>query len=123
MLDPQPTAQPVINQGGVYWLQLDEETDIPHPYVVVQENVFNYSRIKTVIVCALTSNLKRANLPGNVLLEIGEANLPRQSVVEVSKVSTVDKAQLEGYIGMLTEQRVTEIFAGMRFLQASHFTR
>lgn len=49
------------------------------------------------MVCALTSNIKRANTPGNVLLETGEANLPRQSVVEVSKVSTVDKIQLGEY--------------------------
>jgi mRNA interferase MazF len=105
----------VINQGDVYWLP---ET-IRHPYVVVQENVFNHSRIHTVIVCALTTNLKRASFPGNVLLEVDEANLPKQSVVEVSKVSTVDKAQLGEYIGSLSEQRITQILDGLRFLQLS----
>lgn len=123
MLDSQPKEQIGINRGDVYWVRLNEETDVPHPYVVLQENVFNHSRINTVIVCALTSNLTRANWPGNVMLEIGEANLPRQSVVEVSKVSTVDKAQLGEYIGTLTEQRVNEILAGMRFLQLSFFAR
>ena len=88
-----------------------------HPHVVVQDNVLNRSRIRTVVVCALTSNLKRANAPGNVLLEAGEANLPRQSVVVVSQVSTVDKTQLGEYIGSLTDQRVKQIFAGMQFLQ------
>ena len=57
-----------------------------HPHVVVQEDVFNHSRIATVVVCALTSNLHRANEPGNVLLEAGEGNLPKQSVVVVSQV-------------------------------------
>lgn len=117
----------VINQGDIYWAQFDNadglEAGIPHPYVVVQDNLFNHSRVHTVIVCALTSNLKRAGLPGNVLLESGEANLPRQSVVEVSKVSSIDKAQLGDYIGTLSEARVNQILAGMRFLQTSFFPR
>jgi mRNA interferase MazF len=117
--------QPVINQGDVYWLQLNnleaEEVGIPHPYVVVQDNLFNHSRIHTTVVCALTSNIKRASLPGNVVLEAGEANLPKPSVVEVSKVSSVDKAQLGEYIGTLGEARINQILAGMRFVQRSYF--
>lgn len=115
----------IINQGDVYWIRLadgnESETGIPHPCVVVQDNVFNHSRITTVVICALTSNLKRTNMPGNVLLEVGEANLPRQSVVEVSKVSTVDKAGLGAYIGSLSDGRINQILAGMRFLQTSFF--
>ena len=61
--------------------------------------------------------MKRANMPGNVLLEAGEANLPKQSIVAVSQVSTVDKAQLGEYIGSLTKERIDQILAGMRFLQ------
>jgi mRNA interferase MazF len=71
----------------------------------------------TVVVCALTTNLKRAKAPGNVYLDTGEANLPKQSIVVVSQVSTVDKAQLGEYIGSLTQQRVNQILAGMQFLQ------
>jgi mRNA interferase MazF len=117
----------VINQGDLYWIQLDNsgepEPGIPHPYVVVQENLFNHSRIHTVIVCALTSNIHRANLPGNVLLEPGEGSLPRQSVVEVSKISSIEKTQLGAYIGSLDGQRVQQILAGLRFLQTSFFPR
>ncbi len=110
----------LINQGDIHWVQLsDVDSDIPHPYVVIQDDVFNHSRIHTVIICALTSNIKRASLPGNVLLDAGEGNLPKQSVVEVSKVSSVDKTQLGDYIGSLTEQRINQIVAGMRFLQRS----
>src|SRR5882724_11857413 len=80
-----------INQGDIYWVQVEDlsgsEPGIRHPHVVIQENILNHSRITTVVACALTSNRKRANTPGNVLLEVGEANLPTQSVVEVSKVS------------------------------------
>ena len=111
----------VIHQGDVYWVALKEpagsEPGVTHPHVVIQADVLNRSRIETVVVCALTTNAKRANLPGNVLLEAGEANLPRQSIVVVSQVSTVDKSQLSEYIGSLTRQRVEQVLAGMRFLQ------
>lgn len=112
----------LVNQGDIYWLALESADDaIPHPYVVVQENALNHSRLETVVVCALTSNLKRVSLPGNVLLEPGEANLPKQSVVEVSKISSVAKSQLGDYIGTLSQQRIEQIFAGLRFLQRSFF--
>lgn len=111
----------VINQGDVYWIPLEEpgrsEPGYTHPHVVIQDNVLNRSRINTLVVCALTSNIKRAQIPGNVLLEAGEANLPRQSVVVVSQVSTVDRTQLGEYIGSLTGPRISQILAGMKFLQ------
>ena len=66
-----------------------------HPHVVIQNNLFNQSRINTVVVCALTSSLQRASAPGNVLLKPKEANLPKQGVVNVSQIFTVDKTQLE----------------------------
>jgi mRNA interferase MazF len=91
--------------------------------VVVQDDVFNHSRITTVVVCALTSNLHRANEPGNVLLEVGEGNLPRQSVVVVSQISSVDKARLGERIGSLSDARVEQILAGLRFQQVSFFER
>ncbi len=100
----------VINQGDIYWVDLEEpsgsEPGYKHPHVVIQNNVFNRSQIRTVVVCALTSNLKRASAPGNLLLEKGEANLPKQSVVNVSQVFTVDKSQLDEYIGTLSSRRV-----------------
>jgi mRNA interferase MazF len=107
----------VINQGDIYWIELDEPTGsepgYSHPHVVVQNNVFNASRINTVIVCALTSNTKRAEAPGNVLLEKGEANLSKQSVVLVSQIFTVDKTQLGEFIGTLSERRVKQIIEGI----------
>ncbi len=117
----------VINQGDIYWVQLRDasglEPGIRHPHIVIQDNVLNYSRISTVVACALTSNITRATIPGNVLLEKGEANLPRLSVVEVSKVSTLHKTQLGEYIGSLTEKRIDQILDGMRFVQRSFFDR
>ena len=120
--DDKTDAGRVINQGDIYWVQV-ENPGISHPHVVIQDNVFNHSRIDTVVVCALTSNLKKINMPGNVLLDVGEASLTRQSIVEVSKIATVAKNQLGDYIGSLTEQRIQQIFSGMRFVQMSFFDR
>jgi len=89
----------------------------------VQDDVFNRSRVSTVIVCALTSNLNRATEPGNVLLAPGEGNLEKQSVVVVSQVSSVYKTRLGEQIGTLSGERVQQILAGMRFLQASFLNR
>lgn len=76
------TLTRVINQGDIFWIRPEnvpeaEPGDFPHPYVVIQDDVFNHSRIHTTIICALTSNLKQAHAPDNVLFEAGEANLPR----------------------------------------------
>ena len=110
----------VIQQGDIYWVGLSEpigsEPGFRHPHVVVQNDVFNCSRIHTVVVCALTSNLQRAEAPGNVLLKPGEANLPKQSVVNVSQIFTVDKRQLEEKIGSLSTLRVREILDGIRLV-------
>ena len=110
----------VIRQGDIYWIDLDEPVGARlayrHPHVVIQNNVFNKSRIATVIVCALTSNLKRANAPGNILLEKDEANLPKQSVVNVSQIFTVRKEQLQQKIGTLSEARIEQILAGIKLV-------
>jgi len=110
----------VISQGDIYWIELDEpsgsEPGYSHPHVVVQNNVFNASKINTVIVCALTSNLKRGQAPGNVLLDKAEGNLPKQSVVLVSQIFTVDKSQFGEFIGRLSERRVNQILAGIQLL-------
>ena len=86
------------------------------PCVVIQNNVFNKSRINTVVVCAITSNLRRAEAPGNILLHKKEANLPKKSVVNASQIYTVDKSDLEGKIGSLTRQRLYEILNGVRIV-------
>ena len=110
----------VINQGDIYWIDLDEpsgsEPGYRHPHVIIQNNLFNRSRINTVVVCALSSNLKRANVPGNVLLEPGEAGLSKQSIILVSQIFTVDKTQLSEYIGTLSSRRVRQILDGIRLV-------
>ncbi|WP_255990472.1 type II toxin-antitoxin system PemK/MazF family toxin [Chitinolyticbacter albus] len=117
----------VVNRGDVFWIGADESRGSipghPHPYVVIQDDVLNHSRISTVVVCALSSNLNKANEPGNVLLEPEEGNLAKQSVVVVSQVSCLYKTRLGERIGALSSQRVEQILAGMRFQQTSFFNR
>jgi mRNA interferase MazF len=110
----------VIRQGDVFWIELDDpvgsEPGYRHPHIVIQNNIFNQSRIHTVIVCALSSNLKRANAPGNVLLEPEEGNLQKQSVVLVSQIYTVDKVQLVEHIGTLSTTRVRQVLDGINLV-------
>ncbi|HEY0479721.1 MAG TPA: type II toxin-antitoxin system PemK/MazF family toxin [Kofleriaceae bacterium] len=124
---PAGTRAARIDRGDVFWVGPDDSRGpVPsysHPHVVIQDDVFNHSRVTTVIVCALTSNLQRANEPGNVLLEVGEGNLPEHSVVVVSQISSIDKARLGERIGSLSDTRIEQILAGLRFQQASFFER
>jgi mRNA interferase MazF len=83
---------------------------------VVQNDLFNRSRIDTVVVCALTSNLRHAEAPGNMLLDPGEANLPKQSVVNVTQLFTVGKDELVEQIGSLTPDRLRQVLDGIDLL-------
>jgi mRNA interferase MazF len=110
----------VIKQGDVFWLEFDDPIGSApgyrHPCVVIQNNIFNISAIRTTVVCALTSNVKRAESPGNVLLKKGEAGLTKSSVVNVSQIFTVDKSELVEKIGSLSIKRVMEILEGINLL-------
>lgn len=110
----------VINQGDIYWLDFEtprgSEPAYRHPVVVIQSDLFNHTQIKTVVVCELTSNLKYAKAPGNVLLNKGEANLPKQSVVNVTQIYTANKIELLDYLGSLSPKRVREILKGLLLL-------
>jgi len=110
----------VINQGDIFWIDLGDpsgsEPAYRHPHVVIQNNVFNRSRINTVVVCALTTNLERAKSPGNVLLDKGEANLPKQSVVNITQIFTVNKQDLTEKIGSLSRNRMAQVLEGIGLL-------
>jgi mRNA interferase MazF len=109
-----------IRQGQVYWLDFGPATgSVPanrHPCVVVQNDVFNRSAIRTSVVCLITSNLSRAKAPGNVLLKKGEAKLAKASVVNVSQILTVDKAELVECTGDLSSSSAGAVRDGLHLL-------
>jgi len=110
----------IIKQGEVYWVDLGDprgsEPGYRHPHIVVQNNLFNGSKINTVVVCTITTNLKRAEAPGNVLLSKGEANLSRQSVVNISQIYTVDKEDLVERIGQISSKKLKQVLTGLDLL-------
>ena len=110
----------VIKQGDIFWVDLGKpggsEPGYRHPYVIIQNDVFNASNINTVIAIALTSNTAQAVVPGNVLLKKGEANLPKASVVTISQIITIDKTDLKDKVGHLSDSRIREILDGLHLI-------
>lgn len=106
-----------IRQGDIFWIDLGPARGSApadrRPCVVVQGDRFNRSRIQTTIVCVITSNLDRANAPGNVSIDRGDGNLPKPSIVNVSQVITVDKAELGDRLGRLDGGTTERILLGL----------
>ena len=109
-----------VRQGEVYWIDFGPAAGSApaqrYPCVVVQNDLFNRSRIATTVVCLITSNPTRADAPGNVALQKGEANLKKASVVNVSQVQTVDKSELGERVGKLRSPLVEAIVNGLHLL-------
>jgi mRNA interferase MazF len=109
-----------IRQGDIFWIEQDEpagsEPGYRRPFLVIQNNLFNQSRINTVVVCALTTNLQRAKSPGNVLLDPGEGGLPKASVVNVTQLVTVDRQSLAEYCGSVSIRRIEQIITGINLV-------
>ena len=110
----------MIRQGAIYWLHFGApESSAPagrRPAVVVQHDRFNQSAISTVVVAAVTRNLRLAGMPGNVRLRKGEGGLSRASVVNVSQLRTVDRGQLGEQIGVLGQDRIRDVLRGLALL-------
>jgi len=107
----------VISQGEVWWADLPPPTGsgpgFRRPVVVVQGDPFNRSRIATVVCVPLTSNLKLADAPGNVLLSARATRLPKDSVANVSQVVTLDKTLLSERVGKLSRARLELLLSGI----------
>ena len=112
----------VIRKGSIYWVDFSpakgSEPMGRRPGLVVQSDPLNDSKLNTVIVIAITSTLKFGDLPGNVVLRKGEANLPKRSVINVTQVKTVDKNSLKAKIGSLAKDRIAEVHEGMKLVMA-----
>ncbi len=108
----------VVKRGEVWWAALDEpqssEPGYRRPVVIVSSNDFNQSKINTVIVCIITSSLRLADAPGNFLITKKESGLPKDSVVNVSQVLTLDKTLLSKKSGKLSAKKLLFLNEGLR---------
>ena len=108
----------VMRRGEIWWASLPaprgSEPGYRRPIVVLQSDRFNESRISTVIVAILTSNLRLAAAPGNIQLDRRETGLPRDSVLNLSQVLTVDKSFLTERVGMLSVRKIAVMDSGLK---------
>lgn len=106
-----------IRQGDILWADLaeprDSEPGYRRPVLVVQADAINRSRINTIICVPLTSNVKLAQMPGNVLLKMADTGLDRDSVANVTLITTIDRASLDEWAGAIPERRLQQVFEGL----------
>ncbi len=109
-----------IQRGEIWWADLPEprrsEPGYRRPVLIVQADLFNRSRIQTVLVAAITSNMELAAAPGNVILPARSSGLPRDSVVNVSQVLTLDRSFLSEQAGVLAPRLQGAVDQGLRLV-------
>jgi mRNA interferase MazF len=112
----------VMERGEVWWAELPPPKGsgpgFRRPVVIVQCDAFNRSKIQTVIAAVLTSNLRLADAPGNVLINAKDSGLPKDSVVNISQVITVDKTILAEKCGRLPSHAMRSVDEGLRLVLA-----
>lgn len=110
----------VIHRGEVWWANLPipeaSEPGYRHPVLIVQSNEFNQSLISTVVVAVITSNLHLSQAPGNILLPKRASRLPKDSVINVSQLVTIDKNCLSHRTVKLPEEIISEVEEGIRLV-------
>ncbi len=107
----------IVAQGEVWWADLADPTGagpgFRRPLVVLQGNALNRSRLATVVSVPLTSNIRWADAPGNVLLRARSTGLPKDSVANVSQIIAVDRSSLTERTGRLSRNQLQAIFTGI----------
>lgn len=106
-----------MRRGEIWWAELPEptgsEAGFRRPVLIVQADAFNRSQLATVIVAALTTNLRLAAAPGNVLLTRRQSGLSKDSVVNVTQILTLDRSFLVEPAGAVTPDRMRDVDAGL----------
>ena len=113
----------VIRKGSIYWVDFSpgkgSEPIGRRPGLVIQNNILNDSKLNTVIILAITSTMKFGELPGNVMLRKGEANLPQKCVINTTQIKSVDKTSIKEKIGTLSKKRLDEVHEGLKLVMGS----
>ena len=110
----------VIRKGSIYWVDFSpgkgSEPTGRRPGLVIQNDILNDSNLNTVVMLAITSTMKFGELPGNVVLRKGEANIPKKCVINVTQIKSVDKQSIKEKIGTLSKKRMDEIHEGLKLV-------
>ena len=109
-----------MRRGEIWWADLPEprgsEPGYRRPVLIIQADSFNRSRIQTVIIAVITTNLELAEAPGNVVLPTRISKLPRESVVNVSQLLTLDRSFLTDQASKLPAGVLEDVEAGVRLV-------
>lgn len=109
-----------MQRGEIWWAELGaptgSEPGYRRPVLIIQQNDFNQSLISTVIAIAITSNLRLAEAPGNVLLKKRWTKLPKDSVANISQIITLNKSDLTECISSLPKLKMSEVDNGLRLV-------
>ena len=112
----------VIRKGSIYWVNFSpgkgSEPIGRRPGLVIQSDILNDSKLNTVIMLAITSTIKLGELPGNVTLKKGEANIPKKCVINATQIKSVDKASIKEKIGTLSKQKMDDVHEGLKLVLA-----
>lgn len=107
-------------RGEIWWANLsdptDSEPDYRRPVLLIQSDVTSQTNINTIIIAILTTNLRLANVPGNVLLPRATTGLSQDSVVNVSQILTVDKSILIERVGFIQDSLQSAVDDGLRMI-------
>ena len=109
-----------IQRGQIWWADLGEpqgsQPGYRSPVLIVQEDHFNQSRLATVIVLSLTSNLRYQDLPGNIYLSKQHSGLAKDSVINVTQIAALDKVWLDEFVGELPWSIMVQVDDGLRLI-------
>lgn len=109
-----------MRRGEIWWADLPEPVGAApgyrRPVLILQADSFTTSRIATVVVVVLTTNMRLATAPGNVLISARESGLPYDSVINISQIATLDKTTLDTAVGYATTRTLAEVEDGVRLV-------
>lgn len=112
----------MVNRGDIWFADLSDPVEsgpgYRRPVLVLQDNDFNKSPIKTVIVAMITKNLNLAKARGNVQISPRQSGLARESVINISQLFTIDKSLFLEYIGRVSDSKMSQVEAGLRLVLA-----
>lgn len=110
----------VIERGEIWWADLGEprgsSPGLHRPIVIIQSEFFNRSQLNTLIAAIITTNLRLTNMPGNVSLSKRTSGLKEESVVNITRLFTVDRSDLLEFVGTLSGKKMEQIDDGLRLV-------